>query len=103
MSDIDQSRNVQSARLALRAGTVNFRVNVQVTPTGLLSIGALVGTILVSTAALVWAAGSVRRRRSSGNLRRARLHAGESYSILARSAASSSSGPALLNFYSATG
>lgn len=47
----------QSARLTLRAGRkLRLRAGVDVTPAGLLSIGALVSSILLSSAAIVVAA-----------------------------------------------
>ena len=47
----------QSARLTLRAGhKLRIRAAVRVTPAGLLSIGALVSSILLSSAAIVVAA-----------------------------------------------
>ena len=47
----------QSARLTLRAGRkLRLRAGVSVTPAGLLSIGALVSSILLSSAAIVVAA-----------------------------------------------
>ncbi|SFR81853.1 hypothetical protein [Sphingomonas jatrophae] len=44
---------VQRARLSLRAGRVGVSASVKVTPSGLLSIGALVSGVLLSTAVLV--------------------------------------------------
>ena len=52
----------QQASLELRAGAFELTARVQVTPTGLLAIGGLVSSILLSTAALVLTATSVRRR-----------------------------------------
>ncbi|KQM61459.1 MULTISPECIES: hypothetical protein [unclassified Sphingomonas] len=50
-------REPQSARLTLRAGRkLHLRAGVSVTPAGLLSIGALVSSILLSSAAIVAAA-----------------------------------------------
>lgn len=50
-------REPQSARLTLRAGRkLRLRSGVSVTPAGLLSIGALVSSILLSSAAIVVAA-----------------------------------------------
>jgi hypothetical protein len=47
----------QSARLTLHAGRkLRLRAGVSVTPAGLLSIGALVSSILLSSAAIVVAA-----------------------------------------------
>ncbi len=55
-------RNLQSAEIDLRLGDFSAQARVQVTPGGLLAIGGLVGCILLSTAALVWTATSVRRQ-----------------------------------------
>lgn len=52
----------QHARLDLQAGPVSLKMEVRVTPTGLLAIGGLVSGILLSTAVLVWSATSVPRR-----------------------------------------
>ncbi|MFN3669748.1 MAG: hypothetical protein ACK4VY_10600 [Brevundimonas sp.] len=51
----------QTARLDLKAGPAALTVDVQVTPTGLLAIGGLVGAILLSTAVLVWTATGPKR------------------------------------------
>ena len=53
--------NAQLGRVVIRVGAFNVRASIRVTPTGLLSIGGLVGTVLVSTALLVWTAGAVKR------------------------------------------
>lgn len=52
----------QSADLRLRAGPARLRVRVDVTPAGLVAIGGLVSSILLSTAVLVWSATAVPRR-----------------------------------------
>lgn len=52
----------QTAKLALKAGPLRLRSEVQVTPAGLVAIGGLVSSILLSTAVLVWVATSVPRR-----------------------------------------
>lgn len=63
MSDRLQPANLAShASVSLRAGGFEFEAKVDVTTTGLLAIGGLVGSILLSTAVLVWTATSVRRR-----------------------------------------
>jgi len=51
-----------SAVLSLRAGKVRLGVRVKVTPRGLVAIGGLVSSILLSTAAVVWVSTSVARR-----------------------------------------
>ena len=58
----DQPAPSQQASLELRAGGFELTARVQVTRAGLLAIGGLVSSILLSTAALVWTATSVRRR-----------------------------------------
>lgn len=44
------------------AGPVSLKLEVRVTPAGLLAIGGLVSGILLSTAVLVWTATAVPRR-----------------------------------------
>jgi hypothetical protein len=51
----------QQARLDLQAGPVSLKMEVRVTPGGLLAIGGLVSGILLSTAVLVWTAAAARR------------------------------------------
>jgi hypothetical protein len=46
----------QAAEIELRYGAGGVRVGARMTPAGLLAIGGLVGSILLSTAALVRAA-----------------------------------------------
>ncbi|MDY6924838.1 MAG: hypothetical protein SWI22_12890 [Pseudomonadota bacterium] len=60
----------QTARLALKAGSAAMTLKVRVTPTGLLAIGGLVGTILLSTAVLVWTATGPKRLAAAGRPRR---------------------------------
>jgi hypothetical protein len=50
----------QTALAEFEAGPIRARAEVSVTPTGVLAIGALLSGVLLSTAAVVWAA---RRRR----------------------------------------
>lgn len=50
----------QTAVAEFEAGPVRARAEVSVTPAGLLALGAMIGGILLSSAAIVWAA---RRRR----------------------------------------
>lgn len=52
----------EAAALELRAGAFELTVRVTMTPAGLLAVGGLVSSILLSTAALVWTATSTRRR-----------------------------------------
>ncbi|MDR6627571.1 hypothetical protein [Caulobacter segnis] len=50
----------QTALAEFEAGPIRARAEVSVTPAGVLAIGALLSGVLLSTAAVVWAA---RRRR----------------------------------------
>jgi hypothetical protein len=50
----------QTALAEFEAGPIRARAEVSVTPAGVLAIGALLSGILLSSAAIVWAA---RRRR----------------------------------------
>lgn len=62
-------REPQSADLTLRAGRkLRVRAGVSVTPAGLLSIGALVSSILLSSAAIVVAARFPARDREKGDV-----------------------------------
>lgn len=58
---------VQSARLAVRAGSVRLRARVAITPAGLLAIGGLVAMILLSVPPIVRAA---RRPHPGGAIAR---------------------------------
>jgi hypothetical protein len=58
----DRNADGQVARLDLSFGSAKVKVRVHVTPAGLLAIGGLVSSILLSTAALVWVATSAARR-----------------------------------------
>ena len=63
MAQSDPARP-NSAAFRLRAGKVKIGAEVSVTPQGLLAIGGLVSSILLSTAVVIWAAsGRPRRRR----------------------------------------
>lgn len=55
-------REVQVAEAELTLGKLSMRSRVEVTPRGLLAIGALVSGVLLSTSVLVWTATSVARR-----------------------------------------
>ncbi|WP_299010948.1 hypothetical protein [uncultured Caulobacter sp.] len=50
----------QTAVTEFEAGPIRARAEVSVTPAGLLALGAMISGILLSSAAIVWAA---RRRR----------------------------------------
>jgi hypothetical protein len=56
------SSPANSATVIVRGGRARAMARVRVTPTGLLAIGGLVSSILLSTAALVWVATAVPRR-----------------------------------------
>lgn len=62
MSESDQPKNIQSARLALRAGPIAVRMGVRVTPTGIWAVAALVSGIVLSTAVLVGVAVLAKRK-----------------------------------------
>ncbi|NWE51840.1 hypothetical protein [Brevundimonas sp. P7753] len=51
-----------SAALILRAGKVRIASRINLSNGGLLAVGGLVSSILVSTAALVWVSTNVARR-----------------------------------------
>lgn len=51
----------QAAVIAFKAGPVDFRAEIRLTPAGVLAIGALVTGVLLSTAVIVWSATSVAR------------------------------------------
>ncbi len=52
----------EAVDIRLRAGPLRLRTSARMTPAGLMAIGGLVSSILLSTAALVWVATSVARR-----------------------------------------
>lgn len=58
---MDQAQ-INSAGVTLRAGKVRFGAKVKVTDKGLLAIGGLVSSILISTAVVVWVSTGVARR-----------------------------------------
>lgn len=53
---------LQTAEFEARLGSFSTRLNLRMTPNGLLAVGGLVGCILLSVAAVVWTATSVRRK-----------------------------------------
>ncbi len=59
-ADLDPDGQIGLVEMSF--GKAQVKVRVRVTPKGLLSIGALVSGILLSTAALVWVSTSVARR-----------------------------------------
>lgn len=52
----------QTAELDAGVGNSKAHVKVQMTPTGLLAIGGLVGCILLAVSTVVWTATSVKRK-----------------------------------------
>lgn len=63
MTDQDRFRPLaNSATVVVRTGKAKAAAKVKVTSSGLLAIGGLVSSILLSTAALVWVSTSVARR-----------------------------------------
>jgi hypothetical protein len=48
--------NAQHAKFAVESGRARMAAEVTVTSTGIVAIGALVSSILLSTAAIVWVA-----------------------------------------------
>lgn len=66
MSETDVPlREVQTAVVQFRGGPLDFRAEVRVTPRGILSLGALLGGVLLSTAVIVWTSTSAARRRAT--------------------------------------
>ncbi|WP_303831614.1 hypothetical protein [Asticcacaulis taihuensis] len=61
MTNIARS-DEQVAEFVIQNNPLMVRASVRVTPTGLVAIAGLVSTILLSTCAIVWVAGSVHRR-----------------------------------------
>ncbi|GEM_PF-1914719 len=51
----------QTAEVDVGLGSASAHVKARMTPSGLLAVGGLVGGILLSVTALVWAATSVQR------------------------------------------
>jgi hypothetical protein len=58
----DSQPDVQRAEFLIQGKPPILRASVQVTPAGLLAIAALVSSILLSTCAIVYVAGTVRRK-----------------------------------------
>lgn len=50
------------ATLDIRAGRLEVRLHVRITPGALLAIGGMVGCILLGASTIVWTATSIRRR-----------------------------------------
>lgn len=64
-ADDRRSTDLQLADLDARLGHASLQLRLRMTPSGLLAVGGLVGTILLSVTALVWAATAVPRLRAS--------------------------------------
>lgn len=62
MSQLPTLKDSQAARLVLQTRNASLRMGVRVTPTGILAIGGLVSSILLSTSALVWVSMSQGKR-----------------------------------------
>ena len=60
---VDDQTRMNRALLKVRLGKAALTARVEMTTPGLIAIGALVSSILVSTAGLVWVATSVARDR----------------------------------------
>jgi len=52
----------QSVELTVEGKPLRIHCALRVTPAGLMAIAALVSTILLSTSAVVWAAGTVHKK-----------------------------------------
>jgi len=52
-----------TAEVDFQAGPVRLRARADISPQGLVAIGALVSSILLSSAVIVWVSTSVARRR----------------------------------------
>ena len=62
-TNVDDQAGINRAVLKVRVGKAAITSKVEVTTPGLIAIGALVSSILVSTAGLVWVATSIARDR----------------------------------------
>ena len=60
---MDDQARINRALLKMRIGNAAVTGKVEITTPGLIAIGALVSSILISTAGLVWIAASVARDR----------------------------------------
>lgn len=60
---LDDQTRINRAVLKVRVGKAALTSKVEMTTPGLIAVGALVSSILVSTAGLVWVATSVARDR----------------------------------------
>ena len=63
-SDVE-AREPNKASLNLRVGSAELALDIQVTSAGLLSIGAMVASILIGTSLVVWTATSPARLRAA--------------------------------------
>jgi hypothetical protein len=62
MSQLPTLKATQAARLVVQTRNASLRMGVRVTPAGILAIGGLVSSILLSTSVLVWVSVSQARR-----------------------------------------
>lgn len=62
MPQLPAVKESQLANLVVQTRNGSLRIGVRVTPAGLLAIGGLVSSILLSTSALVWVSVSQARR-----------------------------------------
>jgi hypothetical protein len=62
MAKFAAARKPQSAEVDVGVGKASMHIKARMTPSGLLAIGGLVGGILLSVTALVWASTSVKRK-----------------------------------------
>lgn len=62
MNADDQHVEAQTVDMDVSAGRFSAHLKVRATPAGLLAVGGMVGCILLSVTALVWAATSVKRK-----------------------------------------
>jgi hypothetical protein len=67
MSPLPTLKATQAARLVVQTRSASLRMGVRVTPAGILAIGGLVSSILLSTSALVWVSVSQARRHRGLN------------------------------------
>lgn len=70
--DAVQSRRLNTATLRLKIGKASATTKVQVSTAGLVAVGGLVSSILLSTAAVVWVATAALRARPALALLRRR-------------------------------
>lgn len=62
MAKSASAQEPQTAEVDVGVGKASMHVKARMTPSGLLAIGGLVGGVLLSVTALVWASTSVKRK-----------------------------------------